>query len=66
MRNGKKEAFTTALALARLGCWQRLDHEQRRFAYETVSAMRRLRVPPAQYAEFMAWLEAQTLVGSRR
>jgi hypothetical protein len=66
VRDGKSEPVTTALALARLGCWQRLDHEQRRFAYETVAAMRRMRVPSAQYAEFMAWIEARASTRNRR
>jgi hypothetical protein len=45
-----------ALALASLDYWPDLDHEARRFAYETVSDMQRLGVPVEQYEYFLDWL----------
>lgn len=64
MERQQRPPITTALALAQLKCWPDLDHEQRRFAYETVSTMQRLHVPPRQYEEFIAWLEATAVVGA--
>jgi hypothetical protein len=47
---------SVALSLASLECWPALDHDMRRFAYETVSTMQRLAVPPVQYEQFLTWL----------